>query len=87
MPMTVSDLSSLCNVLDDELIKFIRLLLNQKQICTVNKPIIDKLTEQFQTIEEDNMEAAVKEFQKLLKEAFEAAHKENPGKKVRINLK
>ncbi len=82
-----SDLASLCSILDDNLVAFIRSLLTEKQICTVNKPVIDKLTEQFQIIEEDKLEDIVKEFQKILKEAFEAARKENPGKKVRINLK
>ena len=81
-----SDLSSLVNVLDDELVEFLRNLLSEAQIVTLQYPLSRALSSKFPFIEEGQIEDVLSEFAAELKKAFEQAKRENPGKRIRIVL-
>jgi hypothetical protein len=84
--LQTSDLSSLVNVLDDELVDFLRHLLSEAQTITLRYPMLKALSQKFPFIEEEQIEGVLSEFATGLKKAFEQAKRENPGKRIRIIL-
>ena len=82
-----SDLASLINVLDDEIIEFIRVLLLKNRVKTVAAPILERLAEKYAVIDEGQLEEAVNEFRRLLQESFKAAREKEPDKSIRVSLR
>jgi hypothetical protein len=82
-----SELSSLVNVIDDEVIKFIRMLLLESNIQTVAQPVLIRLADEHPLIQEDGIEEVVAEFRRLLQEAFEQAKRQNPEKRIQLSLR
>ncbi len=78
-----SDLSSLANVMDDELVEFLCYLL--AEACTEPFPLLSRIRERFSLIEEGQTEEVVSEFRTLLEEGFAEAKRRNPGKRVQIS--
>ncbi len=81
-----SDLSSLVNVMDNELVDFLRGLLAEAHTHTHPCPALTQLREEFPTLEEQQIDEAVSEFAKLLRNAMEKAKREHPGKNIRLSL-
>ncbi|MBT9159326.1 MAG: hypothetical protein AAGB97_05130 [Dehalococcoidia bacterium] len=82
-----SELSSLVNVIDDEVIKFVRILLLESNIQTVAQPVLVRLADKYPVIQEDGIDEAVAEFRRLLQEAFEQAKRQNPEKRIQLSLR
>lgn len=82
-----SELSPLVNVLDDELVDFLRQLLQEAHIEIEWRPTLSELAEKFPSLEEGEVDAAAAEFARALKKAFAKAKKEHPGKRVRLSFK
>ncbi|MBA7607476.1 hypothetical protein ES703_14635 [subsurface metagenome] len=81
-----SNLSPLVNVLDDELVDFLRQLLQEADIEIEWRPTLSELAEKFPSLEEGEIDAAAAEFATMLKKAFAKAKKEHPGKRVRLSF-
>jgi hypothetical protein len=79
-----SDLSSLANVLDDELVAFLRQLLAEAETTSQWCPILKTLSQKFPAIEEGQIDELLSEFARELRSAFDLAKKQNPGKRVWI---
>ena len=84
--LQTSDLSSLANVLDDELVEFLRQLLAEAQTVTLWCPILKKLGQRFPTIDEGEIDEVLSMLAQELRSAFNSAKQENPGKGIRIVL-
>ena len=84
--LQTSDLSSLANVMDDELVNFLRKLLAEAETHTEWYPILRRLIEKYPVVEEGQADQVVAELAALLKEAFAEAKRRNPGKRIRIAL-
>ena len=82
-----SNLSPLVNVLDDELVDFLRHLLQEAHIEIEWRPTVSELAQKFPSLEEGEIDVAAAEFAKVLKKAFAKAKKEHPGKRVRLSFK
>lgn len=82
-----SDLSSLVNVLDDELVDFLRQLLREAHIEIEWRLTLSELAEKFPSLEEGDIDAAAAEFARALRKAFAKAKREHPGKRVRLSFK
>ena len=82
-----SDLSPLVNVLDDELVDFLRRLLSEAHIEIGWRPALSQLAEKFPSLDESEVDAAAVEFARALREAFARAKREHPGKRVRLSFK
>ena len=82
-----SNLSPLVNVLDDELVDFLRQLLQEAHIEIEWRPTLSELVQKFPSLEESEIDAAATEFARVLKKAFAKAKKEHPGKRVRLSFK
>lgn len=81
-----SDLSALANVMDDELVAFLRQLLAAEEAPTSAIPLLKQLADKFPALEENQIEAAASEFAALLRSAFEEAKRQNPNKRIRMTL-
>ncbi|MFQ5924936.1 MAG: hypothetical protein ACE5IE_02945 [Dehalococcoidia bacterium] len=81
-----SDLSSLVNVLDDELVDFLRRLLKEAHIEIKWRPTLSEFAERFRSLEEGEIDAAAAEFARVLRKAFAKAKGEHPGKRVRLSF-
>lgn len=82
-----ADLSSLVNVMDHELVKFVRELLRESRIRTEESTLLDDLARRFPTVEQEDVPEVVSELEGLLQRAFEVARKKYPDGKIRISLK
>ena len=83
-----ANLTSLVNVLDENIVRIIRDLLCREQIMTLESPVVGTLLRKYGSLEEKDISQVVEEFRTLLQKAFEEARHTNPGKKtIRINLK
>jgi len=81
-----SNIAPLINILDDDLIDFIRKFLAERGVKTEAAPILRRLKDRFPVVEEEKLESVVQEFRKLLQSAFDEAKKHNPRKKITISL-
>ena len=81
-----SDLSSLANVLDDDLVAFLRQLLADAETISQWCPILRTLSQKFPAIEEEQIDDFLSEFARELKSAFDLAKRQNPGKRIRMML-
>jgi len=81
-----SNIAPLVDVLDDDLINYIREFLAAEGVRTEPTLILRSLKDQFPVVEEEKLESVVQEFRKLLQSAFVEAKKHNPGKRVTISL-
>ena len=81
-----SDLSSLANVLDDELVAFLRQLLAEVETTSQWCPILKTLSQKFPAIEEEQIDELLSEFARELRSAFDLAKRQNPGKRIWIIL-
>jgi hypothetical protein len=81
-----SDLSSLANVLDDELAAFLRQLLAEAETASQWCPILKTLSQKFPAIEEEQIDDLLSELARELRSAFDSAKRQNPGKRIRIVL-
>jgi len=82
-----SNLAPLVNVLDDELVDFLRQLLQEADIEIEWRTTLSELAQKFASLEEGEIDAAAAEFARVLKKAFAKAKKEHPGKRVRLSFK
>jgi hypothetical protein len=85
--LRASDLSTLINVLDDDLTTFIRTLLREANIQTEASSVLQMLAAKYPVVEEEKVAEVVEEFRQLLSKAFAEAQQKNRGKKIRISLK
>jgi len=81
-----SQLSSLVNVLDDELVDFLRRLLKEAHIEIKWRPTLSEFAEKFPSLEESEIDTAAAEFARVLRKAFAKAKREHPGKRVRLSF-
>ena len=81
-----SDISSLVNVLDDELVDFLGKLLKEAHIEIKWRPTLSEFAEKFPSLEESEIDAAAAEFARVLRKAFAKAKREHPGKRVRLSF-
>lgn len=82
-----SELSPLVNLLDDELVDFLRQLLQEAHIEIEWRPALAELTEKFPSLGEGDIDAAAAQFARILKKAFAKAKREHPGKSIRMSFK
>lgn len=74
-----SDLSSLSQVMDDELVAFIRRLLAEAYTTVATEPLLRKIGEKFPRIKEHEVEVVAAELVRLLRGAFVEAKARHAG--------
>ncbi len=77
-----SDLQGLAEVLDDDLVAFLRALLTTG--AGAPTPLLERLRQAYPTVSEESLEAAVEEFRRLLEEALAAERR--AGRRARVRL-
>jgi hypothetical protein len=82
-----SDLDSLVNVLDDELVSFLRRLLGEAHVGIEWGLVLSELAAKFPYLEEGDIDAAANYFAEVLRQAFARAKQERPDKQIRLTLK
>jgi hypothetical protein len=83
-----ANIIGLVNSLDENVVKAIRKLLAEEQIGVAEGAVIARFLQQYGSLEENDIPAAVKAFETLLRDAFAEAKKANKGKKtIRLTLK
>lgn len=83
-----ANVTSLVDVMNEEVAAFIRKLLANEDAVAVRTDVMRRFAEAYPTVEESSLKEAVIRFEALLKEAFATAHKEHPDKKtVRLTLR
>ena len=83
-----ANMASLVDVMDEELVTFIRILLAEQEAATAEGDVLRRFAEAYPTLEEADLQKAVRDFERLLHESFDAARRANPGKKtVRLTLR
>jgi len=82
-----SELWPLVNLLDDELVDFLRQLLQEAHIEIEWRPALAELAEKFPSLEEGDVDAAAAHFAELLRKAFAKAKRDYPGKRIRLSFK
>ena len=83
-----ANMASLVDVMDEELVTFIRILLAEQEAATGEAEVLRRFAEAYPTLEEADLQKAVRDFERLLRESFDAARRANPGKKtVRLTLR
>jgi hypothetical protein len=83
-----SDLAALVNVMDERLAHFIAELLAGEDIPTVRAEVLRRFADQYPTLEEADLPAAVEAFKQMLEAAFAEARKTHTDKKtVRLTLR
>jgi hypothetical protein len=80
-----SDLTGLANVLDDELLAFLRELLASNLPAT-SLPVLERLRRAFPEAGQEDVEAATGEFRRLLLEALAARGRADPNRPPRVTL-
>jgi len=81
-----SELTSLVNLLDDELVEFLRQLLGEAHVEIQWRPTLSQFAEKFPSLEEGDIDAAAAQFAEVLRKAFAKAKREHPGKQVRLSF-
>ncbi len=83
-----ADITSLVEILDDELVHTIRRLLAADGVATEEVDILSRLVREYPTIEESQIPAIVRRFEEALREAFARARKAHPQKRsIRLSLR
>ena len=83
-----SNLASLVDLLDEDLVDFIRELLAEEEVATSESDLLQRFAAAYPTLEEADLPKALHEFEALLRAAFDAARQANPDKKmVRLTLR
>ncbi|MBE0415129.1 MAG: hypothetical protein IBX36_01110 [Dehalococcoidia bacterium] len=82
-----SELSPLVSLLDDELVDFLRKLLQEAQVDIPWHLAFTELMKKFPSLEEGDIDAMAAETVQLLRRAFAKAKREHPGKRVRLIFK
>jgi len=83
-----ANLASLVDVMDEELATFVRVLLAEQEVATSDADVLRRFAEAYPTLEEDDLQRAVRDFERMLRESFAAARKGHPDKKsVRLTLR
>jgi tetrahydromethanopterin S-methyltransferase subunit A len=83
-----ANLTSLVDVLDENVVRLIRELLAEEQVATVETEVLRRLAQAFPALEEADLPKVVQRFEQLLRQAFAEAHKKNSDKKaVRLTLR
>ncbi|MGA9350654.1 MAG: DUF6079 family protein [Anaerolineae bacterium] len=83
-----ANLAALVDVMDEELVTFIRVLLAEEEVGTGETDVLHRFAQDYPTLEEADLPKAVAHFEKLLQEAFAEARQANPEKKaVRLTLR
>ncbi len=82
-----ANLAALVNVMDDNLVTFIRVLL-QEEDTAVGEFDMRRFAHDYAALDETDVPKAVRQFEAMLRAAFDEARKANPGKKtVRVTVK
>jgi len=81
-----SEVASLVNLLDDELVEFLRRLLGEAHVEIQWRPTLSQFAEKFPYLEEGDIDAAAAQFAEVLRKAFAKAKREHPGKQVRLSF-
>lgn len=84
--LQASDTSSLVMVLDADLTDFLRSLLAEELALPTNVPLLAQLREQFEVVEEEQVQEVVHAFERLLYQALEQARREHPDRSARLRL-
>jgi hypothetical protein len=83
-----ANLTSLIDLMNEDLVTFIRVLLTEEGVGTAETDVLRRFASAFPTLEEADLPKAVKEFDRMLREAFGDARTKNPDKKaVRLTLR
>jgi hypothetical protein len=83
-----ANMAALVDVMDEELVTFIRRLLAEQEVGTSDTDVLRRFAEAYPTLEEADLPKAVRDFERLLRESFDVARRANPGKKtVRLTLR
>ncbi len=83
-----SDLASLVDLLDRDLVDFIRVLLAEAEVATSESDLLQRFAAAYPTLEEADLPKALRDFEALLRAAFKEARQANPHKKmVRLTLR
>ena len=82
-----SDASALAEVLDDDLVAFLRRLLREAEVAVPGRAVLDRLAQEFPTVDEAQLPDVLSAFADILWQALQDAQKQHPGKKVRISLR
>ena len=83
-----SNLASLVDLLDEDLVDFIRVLLAEEEVATSESDLLQRFAATYPTLEEADLNKALRDFEALLRAAFKEAHEANPEKKaVRLTLR
>jgi len=82
-----AELDSFVLNLTDEMVEYLKDLLDRANIVTEVSRIFLRLTERFSFVDEENIEEVVKAFREELENALRGAREKYKGKKIRISLK
>lgn len=82
--LRAGDPSPLVNVLDAEVVAFLRQLLAEGQMVTVKSSALSGLRRQFPRLEEAKIKEVLAWLEKELRQDFEAARQRHPGKHTRL---
>ncbi len=81
-----SDTRELVNILDDEVEEFLRTMLGDARREVYAAPVLSALRAKYETLEEGQIEEAVREFERLLTDAFNQARRQHQDAPVRLKL-
>ncbi len=83
-----SNLASLVDLLDEDLVTFIQKVLAEEEVGTSESDLLQRFAAAYPTLEESDLSKALQEFEKILRAAFAEARQANPDKKtVRLTLR
>ncbi len=82
----VTDLVRLSEMLNDDMVSYIKQLFEEANIATESFGILNRLRERFAYVDEENIEELMKAFREELQKVIDEAKKKHKGKKVRISL-
>ena len=84
--LQASDTRSLTQVLDDELVSFLRSLLAEALDASYSAKVFAPLRDKFAVLTEEEIPEAVQEFEHLLRHAVEEARQQHPNRAVQLRL-
>lgn len=84
--LRASDLQPLVNVLDDNMVDFIRRLLAEAETVVVKTGVLRDIERKYPRLREQDSDALLTFLAQGLKEAFQRAKQEHPGKNILLSL-
>ena len=84
--LQASDIRSLVQVLDAELLTFLRSLLAEALDASYPAKVFAPLRDKFEVLSEEEIPQAVQEFEHLLRHAVEEAKQQHPNRAVQLRL-